>query len=140
MPCIADSVVDLYLLIVTLTCLRHTCSFVLYVYDGISDSIIFTCSSSSIADDTREARKLGSKVISEEDEDMGEDESVSQLRESFIAERDQKVTVYLLVELVSPELEPTTLLLMHLQICMLYTYLTSCCSITCKSIFLYPKQ
>ena len=72
---------------------------------------MFTCSSSSIADDTREARKLGSKVISEEDEDMGEDESVSQLRESFIAERDQKVTVYLLVELVSLELEQTTLLL-----------------------------
>ncbi|XP_064397951.1 RUN domain-containing protein 3A-like [Halichondria panicea] len=50
----------------------------------------FRQSSSSIADDTREARKLGSKVISEEDEDVGEDESVSQLRESFIAERDQK--------------------------------------------------
>ena len=59
------------------------------------------CSSSSIADDIREERKLGSKVSSEED---GEEESVSQLRESFIAERDQKVTYTFLLQvgLASP--------------------------------------
>ncbi len=62
------------------------------------------CSSSSIADDTREEKKLGSKVSSEEDREEGEEESVSQLRESFIAERDQKVTYTFLLQvgLASP--------------------------------------
>ncbi len=46
-------------------------------------------SSSSIADDSREERKLSSKVTVSGDE--GDDVEESGLRESFIAERDQKV-------------------------------------------------
>ncbi len=46
-------------------------------------------SSSSIADDTREERKLRSKVVTEGDEECEGGET--QLREALISERDQKV-------------------------------------------------
>ena len=50
-------------------------------------------SSTSIADDSREEKRLRSKVTEADDSTSEEgEESVSQLRESFIAEREQKVS------------------------------------------------
>ena len=76
--------------------LSAECVLYLHVYTVCVQLCVysFVCfSSTSIADDSREEKKLRSKVTEADDSTSEEgEESVSQLRESFIAEREQKVS------------------------------------------------